>query len=155
MSGTTEQKKSRHFTVVARREFPRSPEKVFSTWTDPKTRDAVLGNVLHRKAVKEVDISEGGLERYEDQWPNGSFGVSQRRYLIIRPSRMIVAQSDTKIEDTIIEQHVARQELLLFKPKSGGCEVVASNQLVAIQPTPVQEAEAQLEEVFDIFARML
>ncbi|WP_144430612.1 SRPBCC domain-containing protein [Jannaschia donghaensis] len=146
---------SRHFTVVVRREFPMSVEKIFSAWTNPEIRRSVLAHGRYKNGVKEVDVSEGGKERYEDRWKNRLYGTTTRRYILLRPARMIVAHSETSVEGDMFDQHFVRQELLLFKPKGEICEIVASTQCVSIEPTFVHAAEDSLKLVFDIFADKL
>lgn len=151
----SEKKKSRHFAVVVRREFPMSVEDTFSAWVDPEIRRNVLAHGRYKNGVKEVDVSEGGLERYEDRWKNRLYGTTTRRYVIVRPARMIVAQSETSVEGDMFDQHFVKQELLLFKPKGANCEIVASDQCISIEPSFVHAAEDNLNEIFDTFADKL
>ncbi len=132
-----------------------SVRDIYSAWTDPEIRRSVLAHGRYKNGVKEVDVSEGGLERYEDRWKNRLYGTTTRRYLILRPARMIVAQSETSIEGEMFDQRFVKQELLLFKPKDALCEVVASDQCISIEPSFVHAAEDALNEVFDIFANKL
>lgn len=148
-------KQSRHFTVVVRREFPVSAEEAYTAWTDQEIRRSVLAYGRYKNGVKEVDVSEGGIERYEDRWRNRLLGTTTRRYVILRPARLIVAQSETSFEGDMFDQHFVRQELLLFKPKDAGCEIVASDQCISIEPTFVHAAEDNLNQVFDVFAAKL
>ena len=155
MNTKPEAKKSRHFTVVARRSFAQSVGVIFSAWTNPDRRRTILKHGRKKNGVMEVEIVEGGIERYEDRWKNHLYGKTIRRYLIIRPSKLIVSQSETSIENDMVDQHFARQELLLFKPKEDGCELVASDQCVSLEPTYIHAAENGLNEMFDIFAASL
>ena len=150
-----EKKKSRHFTVIVRREFPMSAEDAYSAWTDPEIRRSVLAHGRYKNGVKEVSVSVGGLERYEDRWKNRLYGTTTRRYLILRPAKMIVAQSETSVEGDMFDQHFVKQELLLFKTKDASCEIVASDQCISIEPSFVHSAEDSLTQTFDIFANML
>ena len=151
----SEKKKSCHFTVVVRREFPMSAEDTYSAWTNPEFRRSVLAHGRYKNGVKEVSISEGGIERYEDRWKNRLYGTTTRRYLILRPAKMIVAQSETSIEGDMFDQHFVRQELLLFKSKGANCEIVASDQCISIEPSFVHAAEDSLNEIFNTFADKL
>lgn len=155
MIEVSEKKKSRHFTVVVRREFPMSVEKIYSAWTNPEIRKSVLAHGRYKNGVKEVDVSEGGFERYEDRWKNRLYGTTTRRYVLLRPARMIIAHSETNVDRDMFDQHFVRQELLLFKPKDEICEIVASNQYISIEPSFVHAAEDGLNEIFDIFAEKL
>lgn len=155
MDTKSDKKKSRHFTVVVRREFPWAVEETFSAWTDSEIRRSVLARGRNKNGVKEVDVVEGGLERYEYRWKNRLYGTTSRRYLIIRPARLIVAHSETSVEGDMFDQHFAKQELLLFKPKGDTCEIVASDQCVSIEPSYVHAAEDNLNEIFDAFAASL
>ena len=132
-----------------------SVEKTFSTWTNPEVRRSVLAHGRYKNGVKEVEVSEGGFERYEDRWKNRLCGTTTRRYVLLRPARMIVAHSETSVAGDMFDQHFVRQELLLFKPKDKICEIVASDQCVSIEPMFVHAAENSLNEVFDIFADKL
>lgn len=153
MTDQTEKKKSRHFTVVVRREFPWNAEKAFRSWVDPDIRRRVLSHSRHKNGVKEVDFVEGGCERYEDRWKNRLHSVTLRKYIVIRPSKIIVAQTQQTLEGDMHDQFWATQELLLFKMKGDGCEVVASNQCVSIEPWFVHAAEDRLNETFDLFEK--
>lgn len=150
MIEVSEKKKSRHFTVVVRREFPMSVEETFSAWTNSEIRRSVLAHGRYKNGVKEIDVSEGGFERYEDRWKNRLYGTTTRRYVLLRPAQMIVAHSETSVEGDMFDQHFVRQEHLLFKPKDKTCEVVASDQCISIEPMFVHAAEDSLNEVFDI-----
>ncbi|MEM7520485.1 MAG: SRPBCC domain-containing protein [Pseudomonadota bacterium] len=149
------QKKSRHFTVVVRREFPIPVEEAFSAWIDPEIRRSVLAHGRYKNGVKECDVREGGLERYEDRWKNRLYGTTTRRYLVLRPSKMIIAHTETSVEGDMVDQHFATQELLLFKPKGTNCEIVASDQCISIEPSFVHAAEGSLNKIFDFFASKL
>lgn len=149
------EKKSQRFTVVIRREFPRAVAAIFSAWTDPEVRRSVLAHGRYKKGVKEIDVVEGGLERYEDRWKNRLNSTTTRRYLIIRPAKLIISHSETSVEGDMFDQHFAKQELLLFKPKGNNCEIVASDQCVSIEPSYMHAAEDSLNEVFDAFAAAL
>ena len=149
------QRKSRHFTVIVRREFQLPLEKVFSAWTDPAVRRAVLSRGRCKNCVKEVDVVEGGLERYEDRWKNRLYGTTTRRYLVIRAARLIVAQSETRVGGGMFDQHFARQELLLFKSKGDTSEIVAADQCISIEPSYVRAAKDGLNEIFDAFVASL
>lgn len=151
----SEKKKSRHFTVVVRREFPMSVEDTYSAWTNPEIRRSVLAHGRYKNGVKEVSCSEGGIERYEDRWKNRLYGTTKRRYVILRPAKMIVAQSETSIEGDMFDQHFVKQELLLFKSKGANCEIVASDQCISIEPSFVHAAEDSLSEIFNTFADKL
>ena len=151
----SENKKSRHFTVTVRREFPRPLDEVFLAWTNPEIRRNVLASGRYKNNVKEIAIEEGGYERYEDRWKNHLYGVTTRRNLIIRPMRMIVSHTEMSMTSKVIDQHFALQELLLFKPKGDACEIVASDQCIAIEPTYIHSAKDTLNEVFDAFAAEL
>ena len=155
MIEVSKKKKSRHFTVVVRREFPMSVERTFSAWTDPEIRRSVLAHGRYKNGVKEVDVSEGGFERYEDRWKNRLYGTTTRRYVLLRPARMIVAHSEKSVETDMFDQHFVSQELLLFKPKGEICEIVASDQCISIEPTFVHAAEDSLNEIFDVFTDKL
>ena len=113
----------------------------------------VLQHGRDKNGVKEFDIVEGGYERYEDRWKNRLYGRTTRRYVIIRPAKMIVAHSETTLEGNMYDQHFATQELLLFKPSAIGTEIVASSQCVSIEPSYVHAAEDHLNEIFDIYER--
>lgn len=151
----SEKKKSRHFTVVVRREFSMSAEDTYSAWTNPEVRRSVLAHGRYKNDVKEVSISEGGIERYEDRWKNRLYGTTTRRYVILRPAKMIVAQSETSIEADMFDQHFVQQELLVFKSKGANCEVVASVQCISIEPSFVHAVEDSLNEIFNTFADKL
>lgn len=151
----SESKKSRHFTVVVRREFPMTADQVFSAWTNPEIRRSVLAHGRYKNGVKEVDVKEGGFEKYEDRWKNRLYGTTTRRYVLLRPARMIVAHSETSVEGDMFDQHFVRQELLLFKPRDQSCEIVASDQCISIEPMFVHAAENSLNEVFDVFSDKL
>ena len=151
----TEKKKSRHFTVVVRQEFPMSVEDTYSAWTCPEIRRSVLAHGRYKNGVKEVSISEGGIERYEDRWKNRLYGTTTRRYVLLRPAKMIVAQTEISVEGDMYDQHFVTQELLLFKPKGENCEIVASDQCISIEPYFVHAAEDDIKEMFEIFADKL
>lgn len=155
MTEQSANKKSRHFSVVVRREFPMPVEDVFSAWIDPEIRRSVLSHGRYKNGVKECDIREEGLERYEDRWKNRLYGTTTRRYLVLRPSRMIIAQSETRIKGDMFDQHFATQELRLFKPMGTICEIVAADQCMSINPSFVHAAEDGLNQIFDIFASKL
>ncbi len=148
-------KKSHQFTVVVRREFPMTVEKIYAAWTNPEIRRSVLGHNRYKNGVKEVDVSEGGFERYEDRWKNRLFATTTRRYVLLRPARMIIAHSETRLHVDMSDQHFVTQELLLFKPKNELCEIVASNQCICLEPTFVHSAEDGLNTWFDLFAAQL
>ena len=153
MSEQKEKKKSRHFTVVVRREFRWTVEKTFSSWIDPEIRRRVLSHGRYKNGVKEVDVIEGGRERYEDRWRNRLHSTTHRLYVIIRPPKLIVAHTQQTLEGDMYDQHWATQELLLFKTKGDGCEVVASDQCVSIEPWYIHAAEERLNETFDVFEK--
>lgn len=132
-----------------------SVQDTYSAWTDPEIRRSVLAHGRYKNGVKEVDVSEGGLERYEDRWKNRLYGTTIRRYLILRPAKIIVAHTEVSVEGEMVDQHFVKQELLLFKPKDAGCEVVASDQCISIEPSFVHATEDALNKVFDIFANKL
>ena len=155
MDAKAEKRKSRHFTVVVRREFRGAAEEIFAAWTDPEVRRNVLGRGRSKNDVKEVSVMEGGLERYEDRWKNRLYGRTTRRYSVVRPARLIVAHSEITMEGEMFDQHFAKQELLLFKPKGDTCEIVASDQCVSIEPSYVHAAEDSLNEIFDAFESLL
>ena len=144
-------KMSCNFTVEVRRLLKMPVDKVFGDWTNPDVRSEVLSHGRYKNCVKEVEIFEGGHERYEDRWKNRLYGTTTRRYVIIRPSKMIVSHSETTLEGDISDQHFAAQELLLFKSHGKGTEVVASSQCVSIEPTYIHSKEDQLSKFFDIF----
>lgn len=147
--------KSRNFTVVVRRQFQRSVKEAFSAWTDPEVRRRVLSHGRYKNGVKEVDVVEGGLERYEDRWKNVFYGATTRRYIVIRPAGLIIAQSEISVEGHLSEQHFAKQELLLFEPKGETCEIVASDQCLSVEPWYVHAAEQSINEIFDAFSNLL
>ena len=153
MTDQTDKKKSRHFTVVVRREFPWTAVEVFRSWVDPDIRRRVLSHGRYKNGVKEVDVVEGGFERYEDRWKNRLHSVTLRKYIVIRPSKIIVAHTQQTLEGDTYDQFWATQELLLFKEKGHGCEVVASDQCVSIEPWFVHAAEDRLNETFDLFEK--
>ena len=151
----SEKKKSRHFTVVVRRAFPMSVEEAFSAWIDPEIRRSVLAHGCYKNGVKECVVREGGFERYEDRWKNRLYGTTTRRYLVLRPSKMIIAHAETTVEGDMFDQNFAKQELRLFKAKGTSCEIVASDQCISIEPSFVHAAEDCLNEFFDIFVSKL
>lgn len=155
MDAKAEKRKSRHFTVVVRRKFRGAAEEIFAAWTDPDVRWNVLDRGRSKNDVKEVSVTEGGLERYEDRWKNRLYGRTTRRYLVVRPAKLIVAHSEITMEGEMFDQHFAKQELLLFKPKGGTCEIVATDQCVSIEPSYVHAAEDSLNEIFDAFESLL
>lgn len=132
-----------------------SAEDTYSAWTDTNIRRSVLSHGRYKNGVKEVSVSEGGIERYEDRWKNRLYGTTIRRYLVLKPARMIVAQSEMSVEGDLSDQRFFTQELILFKTKDTNCEIVASNQCISIEPSFVHAAKDSLDEVFDIFADKL
>lgn len=132
-----------------------SAEDTYSAWTNPEIRRSVLAHGRYKNSVKEVSISEGGIERYEDRWKNRLYGITTRRYVILRPAKMIVAQTESSVAGEMFDQHFVRQELLLFKPKGANCEIVASDQCISIEPSCVHAAEDRLKEIFKTFADKL
>lgn len=150
MSEQGDNKKSRHFTVVVRRQFPCKAEVAFASWINSEIGKRVLSHGRYKYGVKEVDVVEGGRERYDDRWRNRLHGTTERRYLTIRPSKLIIAHAQKTLKGDMYDQFWATQELLLFKEKEDGCEVVAYNQCVSISPFYIHAAEDQLNEVFDV-----
>jgi uncharacterized protein YndB with AHSA1/START domain len=127
-------------------------QAAFDAWTDPEIRRAVLAHGRCKADVKHAEVAEGGCERYEDRGKNRLYSRVSRRYLVIRPARLIVAQTEMSLETDVADQHFALQELLLFKPDGDGCVIVASDQCLALEPAYVHAAEDGLNGIFDAFS---
>jgi len=154
-ASTNSKKKSRHFTVVVRRNLPMLVQHVFDSWVDPTIRHRVLVQGRNKNTVKEVNPIEGGFERYEDRWRNRLIGQTERRYLAIRRSHLIIAHAEHSMVGDTVDQFFAIQELILFKPCKIGTEIVASSQCVSIQPTYVHAVEDSWNSLIDAFETAL
>ena len=137
--------------MVCRHRLEAPPDRVFDAWTTPDIRRAVLGRNLYKNGIKALEIHEGGEERYEHRWRNQLFGVTTRRYLILRRPRLILAQVTGTTETGAADQFWAEQELILFKPRDTGCEIVASSQCVSLEPTVVTSVERKWQDSFEAF----
>ena len=146
-------KTSRHFTVVVRRDIDRPPDALFAAWTDPAVRRAVIAPEGSDWHLVEADIRDGGVEVIQHRPADQPGTTVTRRYAALRPPRLIVAQSVSAIDTGPRSPHsvVAPQELLLFKPTAAGAELVASSQVVSVQPNHVRAVEDAWNRQFDRF----
>lgn len=147
--------KSNHFTATVRRQFALPPEKVFAAWVDPETRMQVLLNNRYKKGVKEINIIEGGHERYEDRWKNTLYSTTTRKYVTIRQSKMIVCHVETVMPVEGFDQVFAKQELMLFNAHEKGTEVVASSQCASVEPYFVHAVKDSWNELFRLFEQCM
>jgi uncharacterized protein YndB with AHSA1/START domain len=120
-----------HSTFVIERNYPKSPEQVFTAFADSAKKRRWFAEGEHHDIEKfEMDFRVGGVERFEYRFKEGSPfpGVpltSDGSYQDIVPDRRIVTASTMALGGKRISASLVTFE---FLPKDGGTDLICTHQ---------------------------
>jgi len=120
-----------HNTFVVERNFPKSPEVVFSAFTDPAKKRRWFGEGEHHKLEEfEMDFRVGGFEsfryRFNETTPlAGKILANKVSFEDIIPNRRIVTSSTMSVGD----QHISSSLITFeFLETSTGTDLICTHQ---------------------------
>jgi uncharacterized protein YndB with AHSA1/START domain len=121
-----------HSTFVIERNYPKTPERVFSAFADAakKRRWFADGGETHEVEEFELEFRVGGAERFRYRFKEGTPfpGValtSEGIYQDIVPDRRVVTASTMTLGDRRISASLVTVELL---PTDGGTDLICTHQ---------------------------
>ena len=119
-----------HDTVVVRRLYPASPERVYRAWTDAALLERwyVPGDETWKAKILEHEFRVGGVKRIAFGPPTEVY-VEDCRYVDIVPNRricysMAIARGDTRITVSMVTVELT--------PRGERCEVRVTDQVALL-----------------------
>jgi uncharacterized protein YndB with AHSA1/START domain len=146
----TPKKMARDFSVEVTRLISAPHKKVFEAWVNPEIRRSVLLVNNYKNSLKECNPVEGGIEFQEGRHKNSLMSTTTRRYLVIRPSSLIISHVEhVMINET--RQFFATQESIVFNKVNRKTEIVISSHHTSIMPFYIHAAEDHWNWMLDAF----